>query len=389
MRRILRAAALKRAVSLSCSIHFACTHSLRLLRGFTAGRPFFLTAIFLAAAAFFSPLYAQSVSVPSEDSVPLLEKVELEELPPAEEYYVDDSPLNQILKLFDEEDYERQKAFLEQKQKKIIKEAGGIKLSGAKFEQEIIHEYIARYMTKFGKESLYKILDDGEYYRLYIRQELKKRSLPAVLEYLPLVESEYKPSAKSRSGARGLWQFMENSIKPFLKKTEWLDERLDPWKATDAALSKLMDNYGMFGDWALAIGAYNCGAGAMRRALKKSPVKTFWYLAEHKMIPEETANYVPKLIAINEIAENGEEYRVELPKLSQTRHYADFDYVTTKSRISLRRLASEIRISYDTIRNLNLELIHGETPPYEYKLRLPMGMKLTAQEAIQEIEDKD
>ena len=357
------------------------------MRRIFPGRLFLLGTVFLAEAAFFSPLFAETDFPQQKESDILLEKVELEELPPAEEYYVDDSPLNQILKLFDEEDYERQKAFLEQKQKKIIKEAGGIKLAGGKFEQEIIHEYIARYMTRFGKESLYKILDDGEYYRLYVRQELKKRNLPAVLEYLPLVESEYKPAAKSRSGARGLWQFMENSISPFLKKNEWLDERLDPWKATDAALSKLKDNYGMFGDWALAIGAYNCGAGAMRRALKKSPAKTFWYLAEHKMLPEETINYVPKLIAINEIAENGEEYRVSLPKLSQSRHYADFDYVTTRSRISLKRLASEIRLSYDILKELNLELIHGETPPYEYKLRLPMGMKLAAEEALSEIED--
>ena len=62
-------------------------------------------------------------------------------------------------------------------------------------------------MTRFGKQNLYKILDDGGYYRLYIRRELKKRKMPAILEYLPLVESEYKPTAKSRSGAMGLWQF--------------------------------------------------------------------------------------------------------------------------------------------------------------------------------------
>ena len=386
MRRIFRAAVVAHFAGAHSSIHFRSFQN-ALRRCSITGRLFLLGTVFLAEAVFFSPLFAETDFPQQKESDILLEKVELEELPPAEEYYVDDSPLNQILKLLDEEDYERQKAFLEQKQKKIIKEAGGIKLAGGKFEQEIIHEYIARYMTRFGKESLYKILDDGEYYRLYVRQELKKRNLPAVLEYLPLVESEYKPAAKSRSGARGLWQFMENSISPFLKKNEWLDERLDPWKATDAALSKLKDNYGMFGDWALAIGAYNCGAGAMRRALKKSPVKTFWYLAEHKMLPEETINYVPKLIAINEIAENGEEYRVSLPKLSQSRHYADFDYVTTRSRISLKRLASEIRLSYDILKELNLELIHGETPPYEYKLRLPMGMKLAAEEALSEIED--
>ena len=311
-----------------------------------------------------------------------LEKVELEELPPADDYYIDDSPLHQILRLFDEEDYERQKKFLEQKQRKIIKEAGGIKIPGDSFSQGIIHDYIARYMTRFGKQNLYKILDDGEIYRLYVRQEIKKHGLPAALEYLPLVESEYKPTAKSRSGARGLWQFMENSMQPFLKKNEWLDERLDPWKATEAALKKLEDNYKSFGDWPLAIGAYNCGAGAMRRALAKSPVKTFWYLSEHKMIPDETINYVPKLLAITEIAENGQEYKVDLPSLNDNIPFDDFDYITTDRKISLEWLASEIRLDFDTLKRLNTELLKGTTPPAKYKLRLPSGLKAAAEECL-------
>lgn len=333
-------------------------------------------------------IFPLATILPQKPQPEELEKVELEELPPADEYYIDDSPLNQILQLFDEEDYARQKAFLEQKKKKTIKEAGGIKLTQGKYEQEIIHDYIARYMTRFGKESLYQILDDGEYYRLYVREELKKRNMPAILEYLPLVESEYKPTAKSRSGARGLWQFMENSMHPFLKKNEWFDERLDPWKSTSAALSKLQDNYKMFGDWPLAIGAYNCGAGAMRRALKKSPVKTFWYLSEHKLIPEETINYVPKLIAINEIAENGEEYKVELPKISETRHFADFDYVPVKSEISLHRLANELRLDYETLKLLNTALLHEKTPPkMEYEIRVPMGMGNSVKEAVKTIHE--
>ena len=306
-----------------------------------------------------------------------LEKVELEELPPADDYYIDDSPLHQILRLFDEEDYARQKRFLEQKQKKIIKETGGIKVPSEKFAQDIIHDYIARYMTRFGKQNLYKILDDGGYYRLYIRRELKKRKMPQALEYLPLVESEYKPTAKSRSGARGLWQFMENSMSPFLKKNEWVDERLDPWKATQAALTKLMDNYKVFRDWPLAIGAYNCGAGAMKRALAKAPEKSFWYLAEHKMIPEETINYVPKLLAITEITEHSGEYKVELPELNEKTPFDDFDYITTNSQISLEWLAHEIRLDYDSLKALNSELIQEKTPPYKYRLRLPMNMGRT------------
>ena len=323
-----------------------------------------------------------------EEPLPLLEKVEMEELPPADDYYVDDAPLNQILELFDQEDYSQQKAFLEQKRRKIITDAGGIALPDTKYAQSITHDYIARYMTAFGKQSLFKILDDGEPYRIYIRQELARRGLPAALEYLPVVESEYKATAKSRSGARGLWQFMENSMSPFLKKTEFYDERLDPWKATDAALSKLQDNYRMFGDWTIAVAAYNCGAGAMRRALRNADTKTFWYLAEHKMLPEETIHYVPKLLAVTEIACHGDEYRVVLPQVSHATRPNDFDYVTTERTISIERLAQEIRLSPDTLRKLNTALLRGETPPYAYRLRLPQGLARSAEEAVARIMDE-
>ena len=341
--------------------------------------------IFLSALICFS---VRGLLCPQEELIPaeflaLFEKVELEELPPAEEYYVDDSPLHQILKMFDEEDYKRQKDFLEQKQKKIIRDAGGILLPQEKYAQGMIHDFIARCLTVHGKENLYKVLDDGELYRLYVREEIKKRKLPPALEYLPVVESEYKASAKSKSGAKGLWQFMENSMSPFLKKSNWFDERLDPWKSTDAALSKLQDNYRMFGDWCLAIGAYNCGAGAMSRALKKAPVKSFWYLAEHKLIPEETILYVPKLLAITEIAGNPEEYKISLPIPNEKIRYLDFDYLTTQSQFSLDWISSELRIHSDTLRKLNPALFQGMTPPdSKYQLRIPSGMKQAATEVL-------
>ena len=186
---------------------------------------------------------------------------------------------------------------------------GGIDVPNQAYAQKMIRNYIHAYTdTEFAKKSLAQVLDNGELYRLYIRQELKKRQMPPALEYLPVVESEYKPTATSHSGARGLWQFMENSIAPFMQKNEWIDERLDPWKSTDAALSKLQDNYAMFGDWAIAIAAYNCGAGAMRRILAASPQKTFWYLAEQGLLRDQSVQYVPKFLAISELSEHGARY---------------------------------------------------------------------------------
>lgn len=345
----------------------------------------FKAALLLLAPAVFSPAHAQ-IPAQDDDFPALLEKVEEEELPPAEAYYVDDSPLNQILRLFDEEDYARQKAFIEQKRQKTITEALGLYVPGESYAQEMIYEYIRLYLSAVGRQNLYEIMDGGETYRLYIRQELRKRNLPACLEYLPLIESEYKATAKSRSGAIGLWQFMENSMSPFLKKNEFFDERLDPWKSTDAALSKLQDNYRMFRDWTLAIAAYNCGAGAMRRALEKSPVKTFWYLAENALLPEETIRYIPKLIALCEIVAHQEEYKISLPETGNFRHYADFDYISVRDEIPMKRLASELRLDYNALKKLNPSLLQEKTPPRtEYKIRLPQGLGPSAGEALKEI----
>ncbi len=259
---------------------------------------------------------------------------------------------------------------------KALTYIGGINIPNQPYAQEMIQKYIHSYTdTDYAKNALVKTLDNGELYRLYIRQELKKRKMPAALEYLPVVESEYKPLATSRSGARGLWQFMENSIKPFMKKNEWIDERLDPWKSTDAALSKLQDNYNMFGDWPIAIAAYNCGAGAMKRILKNAPQKTFWYIAEKGLLRDQSVQYVPKFLAISELSEKGAQYGIQLPEITKSTRFAEFDYVTVEQKITMERLASELRLDYTTLKMLNCALVHGCTPPdAPYNIRLPVGM---------------
>ncbi|MBR4464304.1 MAG: transglycosylase SLT domain-containing protein [Treponema sp.] len=264
----------------------------------------------------------------------------------------------------------------ESKSSKTLTHVGGITVPDQPYAQEMIQKYILSYTsTEYAKKALVETLDKGELYRLYIRQELKKRNMPPALEYLPVVESEYKPLATSRSGARGLWQFMENSIKPFMEKNEWIDERLDPWKSTDAALSKLQDNYKMFGDWPIAIAAYNCGAGAMQRILKKAPEKTFWYIAEKGLLRDQSVQYVPKFLAISELSENGGDYGIQLPEITKSTRFAEFDYVTVKENITMKRLASELRMDYTTLKMLNCALVHECTPPdAPYNIRLPVGM---------------
>ena len=142
-------------------------------------------------------------------------------------------------------------------------------------ERAEIERFRKQYLDPKWTKVLYDALENAIDYRLYIRKALADAELPPELEYLPIVESNYKTNAKSRSGALGLWQFMTNSVRPFLTLNDYVDERLDPWKETDAAIKKLKENYAIFGDWFLAIGAYNCGAGAMTRALAKAEEKDF------------------------------------------------------------------------------------------------------------------
>ena len=269
---------------------------------------------------------------------------------------------------------------------KTISSIGGLTVPKTAYAQSMVQTYISQYTSNSGKKALVAILDEAEPYRLYVRRELKKRGMPKALEYLPVVESNYRPLATSKSGARGIWQFMLNSIGKKLRKTEWVDERLDPWLSTDAALTKLQDNYKTFKNWPIAIAAYNCGAGAMKRILEKSPVKTFWYIAEQGLLRDESVQYIPRLIAIAELSENGAEYNIELPEISKTTRFAEFDFIDTHSMVFLSRLESELRMEEGLLARLNPALLHGCTPPDEkYTVRLPSGMKQAAVHALTEI----
>ena len=256
-----------------------------------------------------------------------------------------------------------------------------------------VQKYRDYYLSEKSVKRLSAMLENGEQYRLYVREKLKERGMPSVLEYLPVVESSYTTNAKSKSGAVGLWQFMANSTKPFLVRNDFVDERLDPWKSTDAALAKLTENFNMFHDWLLAIAAYNCGAGAMARALAKNPGKDFWYLAEQKQLRSQTAEYVPRLLAVADAAENAAYYAVSIPSAKDEKgdpvnpRAGFFDYAETKGAISVRRLAHELKIDEDMLLSLNSALFRGITPPESsWRIRVPEGMALSARDAIGAIE---
>lgn len=261
-------------------------------------------------------------------------------------------------------------------------------LGFAGMERKEVKALRTKYLTTHRKW-LSETLDGGELYRIYVRAEIEKRKMPFILEYLPVIESNYSPKARSKSGALGMWQFMLNSVKPYLVCNEYVDERLDPWKSTHAALSKLQENYDMFGDWLIAIAAYNCGAGKMRKTLKQTDRKDFWELCDQNLLSAQVRQYIPKLLAVADVAENAAYYGTPLPTARDAHGRTvsipadSFDYLSVNKAVSLCTLASELRIDESTLTELNLALLRGITPPSsEYRIRLPEGLGLTAHYAL-------
>jgi membrane-bound lytic murein transglycosylase D len=261
------------------------------------------------------------------------------------------------------------------------------------YERDEVEEFRKLFKRPTYNALLRDSLEEAMELRLYVRKALVNAGLPPELEYLPVVESYYKTKAKSRSGALGLWQFMANSVKPFLELNDFVDERLDPWKETEAAIQKLSDNYRMFHDWLLAIAAYNCGAGTMQRALNKAEVKNFWYLCEKELLPKQTRDYVPKLLAIADLTINSEYYQMDIPfhqeeyETLYNEANGIFDYVTVNKPYSIKQLAREMRLDTDTMLYLNPSFIEGYThPTKESVIRLPKGTLESAQAALEKIE---
>jgi len=263
-------------------------------------------------------------------------------------------------------------------------------ISEEELAKEEVEKFRKLYLSPKWSTLLKAYLESAMEYRLYVRKAIQDAQMPEMLEYLPVVESNYKTSAKSRSGAIGMWQFMANSVWPFLTLNDFVDERLDPWKSTDAALKKLTDNYNYFNDWLLAIGAYNCGVGAMSKAIKKAGgEKNFWYLAENGFLSKQTAEYVPKLIAIADLAINSEYYGIDIPnhneefEMLENEKNGNFDYITVKKAYSLNQLAQEMRLDNATLKRLNPSYTMGMThPSKQSEIRLPLGMKQSALDAL-------
>jgi membrane-bound lytic murein transglycosylase D len=219
-------------------------------------------------------------------------------------------------------------------------------------------------------------------YRAMVQRVLQDEGMPQDLIYLAQAESAFQPQALSKAGARGMWQFMSYAGHKYgLQKSWWLDERQDPEKATHAAARDLRDLYAQFGDWYLAMAAYNSGAGTVQHAIERTGYSDFWELYRRNVLPKETQNYVPIILALTLISKDPARYGIEFepePPLKA-------DTVKPGQPIDLRLVAETIDTDLDTLRGLNPELLRLVTPADpDFVLRIPEG---TAERFFAEIAD--
>ncbi len=214
----------------------------------------------------------------------------------------------------------------------------------------------------------------GSRYLPMIQNVFRAEGLPLDLAYVPLVESAFKPSALSRTKAKGVWQFMTGTaIENGLRRDWYIDERSDPEKATLAAAKYLRTLNTLFhGDWHLALASYNGGPGRMQRAVKNARVDDFWQLAaKPRLLPRETREYVPMILAAIVIAKNPAQYGFEFDADAPP----SYERVTLPRPVDLRRVAEWAETTIDEIQTLNPELRRWTTPvrDTQYKLKVPVG----------------
>ena len=230
------------------------------------------------------------------------------------------------------------------------------------------------YFSSRGRGTLERALARSGRYDEMIRRVLKEEGVPQDLIYLAQAESGFHPLALSRAGARGMWQFMASRATGYgLERDWWVDERQDPEKSTRAAAHHLKDLYNEFGDWYLAMAAYNSGPGTVQNAVKRTGYADYWQLYKRNVLPKETRNYVPIILAVTIMAKNPEQYGLDKVV---TEKPVPFDAVRIDYPVDLRLVAECVDTSASTMQDLNPSLLRLTTPKdREFELHLPAGTK--------------
>lgn len=230
----------------------------------------------------------------------------------------------------------------------------------------------------------------GSKYLPMIQDVFRAEGLPLDLAYVPLVESAFKPNALSRAKAKGVWQFMRGTgLENGLRSDWYIDERSDPEKSTVAAAKYLGTLARMFdGDWHLALASYNGGPGRMQRLVKAGKSDDFWELANQpRLLPRETRDYVPMILAAIIIAKNPAQYGFEF----ETEAAHEYETVELPKPVDLRRVAEWTDTSISLIQTLNPELRRWTTPVRDdsYTLKVPAGTADSVRARLEEAPSAD
>ena len=232
---------------------------------------------------------------------------------------------------------------------------------------------LLNYFTKSrrGIQTIRASLGRGSAYRPMIERILEEEDVPAEMYYLAMAESGFRPKARSHAYATGMWQFISSRGKQYgLRQDRYVDLRYDAETATRAAAKHLKDLHVEFGDWYLAMAAYNCGPNRVKSAIRRTGSRDFWTLVRRRALPGQTRNYVPIILAMTYVGQN-----LSLFDLGEI-DYApplEYDTVRTAGETSFALIADATGFSLDAIKDLNQGLLRSATPPYGYDLRLPKG----------------
>jgi len=240
--------------------------------------------------------------------------------------------------------------------------------------------YIA-YFSGHGRGMFERAYARSGRYRDMMLPILKQEGVPQDLIYLALAESGFHPHAVSRVGARGIWQFMAGRGLGYgLHHNMYVDDRQDPEKSTRAAARHLKDLYNQFGDWYLAMAAYNSGPGTVQAAVKRTGYADFWELYNRKVLPRETKNYVPIILAATLMAKNPSQYGLDSVEMEKP---DDYDAVTIDYPVDLSLVADCVGATTAGLQDINPSLLRRSTPRTgPFQLHIPAGTQDQFQNAI-------
>ena len=232
-----------------------------------------------------------------------------------------------------------------------------------------VRSYMVKYSEKW-RGHISRMLGEAKYYFPIYESVLANYDLPQELKYMSVIESAFKTQARSSAGARGLWQFMYFTAQKYgLNIDSYVDERMDTYKATDAAARYMKDAYDTLGDWSLAIASYNCGPQNVLRAIKKAGKSDFWSI--YPYLPRETRGYLPAFVGVMYAMEYCKEYGIEADDAPFSE---PIDAILIDRKLHFRQLNEVLGVPMDLIETLNSQYIHGiipASPDKKYTLLLP------------------